>query len=74
MRFLVQPTPALAARARPPVRVFVLFAALALAGLAAQRIHAGGLSAAAVEAQYLGVTPEDALPAAAVWEELHVGA
>jgi hypothetical protein len=74
MRFLVQPTPGLVARARPPVRIFVLFAALALAGSAAQRVHAGGLSPAAIEAYYLGAAEEDALPAAALFEELHVGA
>lgn len=74
MRFLVQPAPALVQRARPPVRIFVLFAALALAGFAAQRIRAGGLSPAEVQAYYLGGETSDALPAAALFEELHMGA
>lgn len=70
----MQPTTSLVARARPPVRTFVLFAALALAGFAAQRVLSGGLSPAGIEAHYLGVDAEDALPAAALFEELHVGA
>jgi hypothetical protein len=74
MRFLVQPAPSLLARARPPVRTFVFFAALSLAGYAAQRVLAGGLSPAEIEAYYLGVDAVDALPAAALFEELHVGA
>jgi hypothetical protein len=74
MRFLVQPTPAQLARARPPVRIFVLFAALAIAGLAAQRVRAGGLVPAEVEATYLGVAGDEGLPATAVLEELHVNA
>jgi hypothetical protein len=72
MRFLVQP--AAAPRSRAPVRIFVAFAALALAGLAAQRVLAGGLSAAEVELHYLGAGGGEALPAAALWEEIHQGA
>lgn len=72
MRFLVQP--AAAQRARPPVRIFLAFAALALAGFAAQRVLAGGLSPAAVEAFYLGGGGSEALSAAAIWEEVHAGA
>lgn len=72
MRFLVQP--ATAPRSRAPVRIFLAFAALALAGLAAQRVLAGGLSAAGVEAHYLGLADGEGLPAAALWEEVHAGA
>ncbi len=71
MRFLVQP--AAAQRARPPVRIFLAFAALALAGFAAQRVLAGGLSPAGVEAFYLGGGGSEALSAAAIWEEIHAG-
>ena len=53
MRFLVQPTAEGLARARPPVRAFLAFAALALLGLAAQRVLNGGATAAGVEAFYL---------------------
>jgi hypothetical protein len=72
MRALVQP--GLAARAKPPVRVFLLFAALALAAFALQRALAGGLSPAGVDAFYLGVGGGERLSAVAVWEEVHVGA
>ena len=72
MRFLVQPSPDALARARPPVRAFLLFAALALVGLAAQRVANGGLSAGGVTAFYL--PGGDPLPAAALWEEIHAGA
>ncbi len=72
MRFLVQPTPDALARARPPVRAFLAFAALALGGLALQRALAGGLTPAGVLEAYLpGGEP---LPAAALWEEVHTGA
>jgi len=72
MRFLVYPSAA--PRARPPVRAFLLFAALALAGFAAQRVFAGGLTPAGVEAFYLGPDGQEPLAAVALWEELHVGA
>jgi hypothetical protein len=72
MRFLVMP-PA-AQRVRPPVRIFLVFAALALAGFAAQRVLTGGLSPAGVEAHYLGAFEGEALSAIALWEEVHVGA
>ena len=72
MRFLVLPRAV--ARARPPVRVFLSFAALAIVALAAQRIVSGGLSPAEIEAHYLGAGGGDALPAAALWEEVHAGA
>ncbi|WP_242346189.1 hypothetical protein [Anaeromyxobacter terrae] len=72
MRWLVQP--AAGARARPPVALFLVFAGLALAGLAVQRLQAGGLSAAGVEAFYRGAEGGEPLSAAALWEEVHVGA
>lgn len=73
MRFLVQPAP-VPARSRAPVRIFLVFAALAVAAYAVQRLLSGGLSAAEVEAYYLGAPGGDPLPAAALWEELHAGA
>ena len=72
MRFLVQP--AVAPRARAPVRAFLLFAGLALAGFAAQRVLAGGLTPAGVEAFYLGPDGQEPVAAVALWEELHAGA
>jgi hypothetical protein len=72
MRFLVLPRTA--GRARPPVRIFLAFAALALVALAAQRVLAGGLSPGEIEAHYLGAGGGEALPAAALWEEVHAGA
>ncbi len=69
MRFLVQP--ALTARTRPPVRIFLVFAALALVGFAAQRALSGGLSPAGVEAYYLGAGGGEPLAAVALWEEVH---
>jgi hypothetical protein len=72
MRWLVQPSPA--ARARAPVALFLVFAALALAGLAVQRLQAGGLSPVEVETFYRGVEGSEPLSAAALWEEVHVGA
>jgi hypothetical protein len=72
VRFLVQPTPESLVRARPPVRAFLLFAALALAAIVAQRAMQGGLLPAGVEARYLG--DGEPMPAAAIWEEVHAGA
>ncbi len=70
MRWLVQPAP----RLRPPVRTFLVFAALALGAFAAERVLHGALSAAGVEAFYLGPGGGEPLAAAALWEEVHVGA
>jgi hypothetical protein len=72
VRLFVQPTAEGFARSRPPVRAFLLFAALALAGLAVQRAANGGLAPSGVEAFYLA--GGDPLPAAALWEEVHAGA
>lgn len=71
MRSLVQP--AANPRARAPVRIFLAFAALALAGWAVQRVRAGGLSPVEIETYYLGA---DGVPlaAAALWEEVHTAA
>jgi hypothetical protein len=69
MRFLVQPGAEALGRARPPVRAFLLFAGLALAGLVAQRGASGALTPAGVLAFYL--PGGDALPQAALWEEAH---
>jgi hypothetical protein len=74
VRFLVDPSPARLARARAPVRAFLVFAALAVAALLLQRAAGGGLSPAEVELHYLGTGEGDALPRAALWEELHAGA
>ena len=72
MRFLVSGGPEAIVRARAPVRVLLVFGALALAALAVQRALQGGLSPGGVEAHYLaGGQP---LPAAALWEEVHAGA
>jgi hypothetical protein len=70
VRWLVQPAP----RLRPPVRTFLVFASLALAAFAAERVLHGALSAAGVEAFYLGPGRAEPLSAAALWEEVHVGA
>jgi hypothetical protein len=68
----VQPGAA-GARARPPVWLFLAFAAAAQVGWALQRARGGGLSPSEVEAVYLGVDGV-ALGAAALWEEVHAAA
>lgn len=75
MRFLVSPARDALDRARPPVRWFLVFAALLVVALVAQRGLAGGLSAEGVSRHYLG-DPEFPEPLAlvALWEEVHVGA
>jgi hypothetical protein len=75
MRFLVTPGREPIERARPPVRWFLVFAALLVVALAIQRGLAGGLSADGVLRHYLG-DPElpEPLAAVALWEEVHVGA
>jgi hypothetical protein len=74
MRFLASPGPDLLDRIRPPVRWFLVFAALLVAGLAAQRLLAGALTPSGAEAHYLGADGREPLPAVALWEELHVNA
>jgi len=66
--------PSSGSRVRAPVRIFLVFAALAVAGWAVQRVRAGGLSPAEVEAYYLGFGGGEALAPAALWEEVHMGA
>ena len=61
MRFLVAPARS-ALGARAPVRLFLVFAALLLAGLVLQRASGPGLWPAAAT---------EPLPATALWEELH---
>lgn len=73
MRFLVSPEPWID-RARPPVRWFLVFAAVLVVGLAAQRALAGGLTPAGVADFYLGPGGAEPLAAVALWEEVHVNA
>jgi hypothetical protein len=75
VRFLVSPGRDAVERARPPVRWFLVFAALLVVALAAQRGLAGGLTADGVSRHYLG-DPEfpEPLAAVALWEEAHVAA
>jgi hypothetical protein len=56
------------------VRWFLVFAALLVAGLAAQRGLAGGLTPSGAEAHYLGADGLEPVPAVALWEELHANA
>jgi len=72
MRAFVQP--GAEPRARLPVRIFLVFATLALLGFGAQRVLGGGLSPSGVEAHYLGADGDDPLSAVALWEEVHAGA
>jgi len=74
VRFLVLPGPEQLERIRPPVRWFLLFAALLLVAMAAQRGASGGLTPAGVEGHYLGADGSERLPAIALWEELHQNA
>ncbi len=74
MRFLINPTAEAIIRARPPVRIFLVFAALVLSGTAVQRAIQGGFSPAAVEAYYLGSAGSEALSQVALWEEVHLNA
>jgi len=67
MKFLLNPTAEVAARARPPVRVFLAFSMLLVIGLAAQRAASGGFSPAGVRDAYAG----EAASAVALWEEVH---
>jgi hypothetical protein len=71
MRWLVQPSTT--GRVRPPIAIFLVSAALALAAFAVQRLLAGGLSPTEVEAFYRGAEGAEPLSAAALWEEVHVG-
>ena len=74
MRFLLSPGPEMQERIRPPIRWFLVFAALLVAGLAVRRGLEGGLAPAAVEAHYLGPDGSEPVAAVALWEELHTNA
>lgn len=75
MKFFVSPTREGLSRSRPPVRLFLGFSAVLLLALAAQRVLAGDLTPAGVFEHYLGAgEPGDAMPTAALVEELHGGA
>jgi hypothetical protein len=73
MRFLVQPSPALIDRARPPVRAFLAFSALLLVGWAASRAAHGALTPDGL-ARILEPSPGERLGPLALWEEVHQGA
>lgn len=73
MRFLVTRAPDALARARPPVRAFLAFAALLLVAAVAQRAARGALTPAGVEALYAPADGERGGSVAA-WEALHSGA
>lgn len=72
MKFLVAPTAEAVARARPPVKSFLLFALAALAGLAGQRATLGQLNPQGVLDHYF--PGGEAQPTVALVEELHAGA
>lgn len=74
MKFLVLP-PAQHSRARPPVLVFLAFAAVLVLALAGQRALEGEWTAEGVTARYLGSgEPGEELPLLALLEGLHTGA
>ena len=73
MRFLVQPTPPVLDRARPPVRAFLTFAALLLVGWVASRAAHGALTPDGLT-HILEPSPGDRLGPVALWEEVHQGA
>ena len=73
MRFLVQPSPAVLDRARPPVRGFLAFTMLLLVGWVASRAAHGALSPEGL-ARLLEAGPGERLGPVALWEEVHQGA
>lgn len=73
MKFLVVRSPEALDRARPPVRAFLLFAALLLFAAVAQRAAQGALTPAGVEA-LLAPAEGERLGSLAVWEAVHAGA
>ncbi len=73
MRFLVQPSPAVVDRARPPVRAFLAFAALVVVGWVASRAAHGALTPDGL-ARILEAAPGERLGPVALWEEVHQGA
>jgi len=73
VRFLVQPVPDALERARPPVRAFLVFAALLLVALVAHRAAQGALSPEGL-VHLLEPVPGERLGPLALWEEVHQGA
>jgi hypothetical protein len=73
VRFLVQPSPAVLDRARPPVRAFLAFSALLLVGWVASRAAHGALTPDGL-ARILEPSPGERLGPVALWEEVHQGA
>jgi hypothetical protein len=73
MRFLVQPSPAVIDRARPPVRAFLAFSALLVVGWAASRAAHGALTPEGL-AHILESAPGERFGPVALWEEIHQGA
>ena len=73
MRFLVQPSPAVLDRARPPVRAFLAFAVLLLVGWIASRAAHGALTPEGLS-RILEPLPGERFGPVALWEEVHQGA
>lgn len=71
MTFLVRP--GAHARARPPVRAFLVFTVLAMAAAIVQRALGGGLSAAGLEELLLpdAEAPGGLLASMQLWEQVH---
>jgi len=73
VRFLVQPTPPVLDRARPPVRVFLAFAVLLVVGWVASRAAHGALTPDGLT-RILEPSPGERLGPLVLWEEVHQGA
>jgi hypothetical protein len=73
VRFLVQPTPPVLDRARPPVRVFLAFAGLLVVGWVASRAAHGALTPEGLT-RILEPGPGERLGPLVLWEEVHQGA
>jgi hypothetical protein len=73
VRFLVQPTPPVLDRARPPVRAFLAFAVLLLVGWVASRAAHGALTPDGLT-RILEPGPGERLGPLVLWEEVHQGA
>lgn len=73
MRFLVQPTPPVLDRARPPVRAFLAFAVLLVVGWVASRAAHGALTPDGLT-RILEPGPGERLGPLVLWEEVHQGA
>ncbi len=73
MRFLVQPSPVVLDRARPPVRAFLAFSTLLLVAWVASRAAHGALDPAGL-ARILEASPGERLGPVALWEDVHQGA